>query len=100
MTAAPTAAMAMSTVRTLDFVARPGVVSASIRSLQQVLRARGDHCPISWRSPVGARQSAATSFRPRPIPAEETAMPLPPLETTRYEVQDGIATITLNRPDK
>ena len=27
-------------------------------------------------------------------------MPLPPLETTRYEVDRGIATITLHRPDK
>jgi enoyl-CoA hydratase/carnithine racemase len=27
-------------------------------------------------------------------------MPLPPLETTRYDVTDGIATITLHRPDK
>ena len=27
-------------------------------------------------------------------------MPLPPLETTRYDVDDGIATITLDRPDK
>jgi enoyl-CoA hydratase/carnithine racemase len=33
-------------------------------------------------------------------PAEETAMPLPPLETTRYAVDEGIATITLDRPDK
>jgi len=31
---------------------------------------------------------------------EETAMPLPPLETTRYDVEDGIATITLHRPEK
>jgi hypothetical protein len=30
---------------------------------------------------------------------EETAMPLPPLETTRYDVEDGIATITLHRPE-
>ena len=27
-------------------------------------------------------------------------MPLPTLETTQYSVDDGIATITLNRPDK
>jgi enoyl-CoA hydratase/carnithine racemase len=27
-------------------------------------------------------------------------MPLPPLETTRFDVADGIATITLHRPDK
>ncbi|HEV8211312.1 MAG TPA: enoyl-CoA hydratase-related protein, partial [Vicinamibacterales bacterium] len=27
-------------------------------------------------------------------------MPLPPLETTRYDVSDGIATITLHRPEK
>ena len=27
-------------------------------------------------------------------------MPLPPLETTRYAVDQGIATITLDRPDK
>ena len=27
-------------------------------------------------------------------------MPLPPLETTRYDVEDGIATITLHRPEK
>src|SRR5947209_2825090 len=36
---------------------------------------------------------------PRTHP-QETAMPLPPLETTGYDVADGIATITLNRPDK
>ena len=27
-------------------------------------------------------------------------MPLPPLQTTRYAVDHGIATITLDRPDK
>src|SRR5438045_307175 len=36
---------------------------------------------------------------PRTHP-QETAMPLPALETTGYDVADGIATITLNRPDK
>ena len=27
-------------------------------------------------------------------------MPLPPLQTTRYAVDQGIATITLDRPEK
>ncbi|MEP7302818.1 MAG: crotonase/enoyl-CoA hydratase family protein [Caldimonas sp.] len=33
-------------------------------------------------------------------PHWETTMSLPPLETTRYAVDGGIATITLDRPDK
>src|SRR5436190_22219308 len=46
-------------------------------------------CPVGERENGGHRS-----------PIEETAMPLPPLETTRYEVEEGIATITLNRPEK
>ena len=58
----------------------------------------GSGRPVSPRGFV--RPACAQENSRDTDPTEETAMPLPPLETTRYEVEDGIATITLHRPEK